>query len=194
MRTLTYVVGVTLDGFVCGPDGSFGFFPLAGDTAKHLLSELPELVPTHARGHLGLAPDTPNRRYGTLVQGRGSYEVGLREGVTSPYAHMEQYVFSTTLATDTDPAVTVTGADPVETVRGLKREEDGLDLCLIGGPTLAGALLPEIDGILLKRYPVLAGAGRPLFDAEFDPTAFTRVETTAFDSGADFTLFRRAAA
>ncbi|RKS04594.1 dihydrofolate reductase [Nocardiopsis sp. Huas11] len=191
MRTLTYFVAVSLDGFVCAPDGSFDFFPNADDCGEFLLREYPELVPTHIRARIGL--DRPNQTFDTMLQGRGSYQVALDEGITSPYAHMRQYVLSRTLAKDTDPDVTVVDSDPLALVRELKREESDLDLCLVGGPTAAGALLPEIDELMIKRYPVIAGAGRPFFDGAFAPAAFERVRSTVFDSGADYTLFRRTA-
>ncbi|KOX23615.1 dihydrofolate reductase family protein [Nocardiopsis sp. NRRL B-16309] len=192
MRTLTYVVAVSLDGFVCAPDGSFDFFPHSQESGAYHAREIPELIPTHVRERLGV--DAPNRRFDTMIQGRRSYQVALDEGVTSPYAHMRQYVLSRSLPHDTDPDVTVVGTDPLALVRALKREEGALGLCLVGGPTAAGVLLPEIDELMIKRYPVIAGAGRPFFDgAAFTPAAFERVRGTVLDDGADYTLFRRTA-
>lgn len=46
-------------------------------------------------------------------------------------------------------------------VRGLKREE-GVDLWVCGGGVLAGALLPQIEGLVLKRHLVVFGSGIPL--------------------------------
>lgn len=194
MRELTYVVAASIDGFVCGPDRSFDFLPETEETGAFHIREYPELVPTHVRRALGVG-DPENRHFDTLLQGRGSYEVALKEGITSPYAHMRQYVASTTIAPgpDPDPEVGIISGDVLEAVRALKREEVGLGICLVGGPTLAGAVLPEIDAVLLKRYPVVAGAGLPLFSgAGFAPAAFAPVESRRFDGGADYTLFRRA--
>lgn len=190
MRTLTYVVGVSLDGYVCATDGSIDFFP-EGDTDFHLL-EIPEVVPTHVRAHFGL--DAPNSRFDTMLQGRGSYELALREGITRPFAHMREFVFSRTLSADIDPTVTVVADDPLKTVRALKAEPGPLGICLVGGPSIAGLLLPEIDEILLKRYPVVAGSGKTLFEgAEYAPAAFERVDRHDIDGGGDYTLWRRVA-
>lgn len=127
-----------------------------------------------------------------MLQGRGSYQVALDQGVTSPYDHMRQYVFSTALRSDIDPNVTVVATDPLATVRELKAEEGGLGICVVGGPTLAGTLLPEIDALMIKRYPIVAGSGKPfLAGAAFDPALFTRVWGTVFDNGSDYTLFHR---
>ncbi|MGW5878268.1 dihydrofolate reductase family protein [Nocardiopsis terrae] len=199
MRNLTYFVAVSLDGYVCAPDGSFDFLTPGedggelGETGEFHANEYPELLPSHVRAHLGL--DTPNRHYDTMLQGRGSYQVALDLGVTSPYAHMREYVFSRTLPADTDPNVTVVATDPLETVRELKGEDGPLGVCMVGGPAIAGYLLPEIDELMIKRYPVVAGSGRTFFEgAEFDPAAFERVEGTVFGGGADYTLFRRSTA
>lgn len=193
MRTLTYFVAVSLDGFVCAPDGSFDFFPSGSEydenTAFHL-NEYPELVPTSVRARLGL--NAPNEHFDTMLQGRGSYQVALDQAVTSPYGHMREYVFSRTLPADIDPNVTVVATDPRTKVRELKAQESELDVCLVGGPTLAGTLLPEIDELLIKRYPVIVGAGKPLFaGATFDPTLFARVKSDVYANGSDYTLFRR---
>lgn len=196
MRTLTYFVAVSLDGLVCAPDGSFDFFFTSdadgdlGDNGEFHVNEYPELLPTVVRTHLGL--DVPNKHFDTLLQGRGSYQVALDEGVTSPYAHMREYVFSRTLPEDIDPNVTVVATDPLETVRELKNEDRPLDICTVGGPNLAGYLLPEIDELMIKRYPVVAGAGKGLFEgAAFDPARFERVQSTVFEDGGDYTLYRR---
>lgn len=191
MRELTYFVAATADGFACGPDGSFDFFPHAEDTAEFHFREYPEALPTHIRAAVGI-DGRENRRFDTLVQGRASYEVALKEGITSPFAHMRQYVASTTITESPDPDVHIVSGDPLEAVRALKREDGDPGICLIGGPTLAGALYPEIDAVFLKRYPVMAGAGKPLFQgATFSPAEFAPVESRRFDSGADYTLFRR---
>jgi dihydrofolate reductase len=190
MRTLTYYVAMSADGFICGPGGEFDFFPLAEDTIAYGAREYPETIPTHLREQLGI--DAPNRHFDTLLQGRVSYEIAVQEGITSPYAHMRQYVFSTTLPPEVDPQVTAVAEDPCAFVRTLKKEDGEKGICLTGGSRLAGALLPEIDALLVKRYPVVAGAGLPVFAGEFAPASFERVASTSFDSGADYTLFRRA--
>ncbi|UUS34440.1 MULTISPECIES: hypothetical protein [Streptomyces] len=55
---------------------------------------MPETVPTAYR-HLVPGPaETANRRFDTVLMGRGTYERGLRDGATSPYPHLRQCVTS----------------------------------------------------------------------------------------------------
>ncbi|RZU23587.1 dihydrofolate reductase family protein [Streptomyces sp. BK239] len=196
MRKLVYYIAVSLDGRIAGPGGEFDFYP-AGDErqaaayAAWTNALYPETVPTAFRAAAGLA-DAPNRHFDTVVMGLGGYRPALDAGVTSPYAHLRQYVVSSTLDPDVDPAVTVVPGDPLALVRELKREEGtGLDVWLCGGGKLAGAVLPEIDELVIKSYPVVAGAGIPAFDGAFDPTVFDVAERTAFPSGVTLTHLTR---
>ncbi|HEY9411238.1 MAG TPA: dihydrofolate reductase family protein [Jiangellaceae bacterium] len=179
MRKLIYYVGMSIDGFIAAPDGDVTFFPVTPDVMTFLTEDYPETLPTHVRDQLGL--DAANHHFDTGVQGRVTYEPALEIGITNPYAHLRQYVVSTSLAESPDPAVRIV-SDPVATVRELKAE-DGKDVYLMGGSRLAGTLLPEIDGLVIKLYPVVAGAGIPLFTAEFAPTAFDLTSTRTLESG-----------
>ncbi|MFI5669902.1 dihydrofolate reductase family protein [Streptomyces sp. NPDC051704] len=188
MRKLTYYVGTTLDGFIAGPDGQFDFFPFEGDLAAALLAEYPETIPAPARGPLGL-DGVANKRFDTVLMGRATYEPGLAAGVTSPYPHLEQYVFSRTLA-PFDPAVEVVSADPVAFVRDLK-QQDGEGIWLCGGANLAGQLLDEIDELVVKRHPIVIGSGIPLFDAPFRPDRFRLTDSRVFNTGAAITTYAK---
>ena len=149
----------------------------------------PETLPTHIRELVGLA-DAPNKVFDTLVMGRGTYEPALDVPTTSPYAHLRQYVVSSTLTID-DPTVEVVRGDPAGLVRRLKEEDTGLDIYLCGGGGLAGTLLGEIE-IILKSYPVIAGARIPMVTDGFSPTGFTPTQRETFDNGAQVTWLARA--
>ncbi|GAA3038167.1 dihydrofolate reductase family protein [Streptosporangium longisporum] len=189
MRKLVYYIAVSLDGYIAGPGGEFDFYPLSEEMAAWINARYPETLPTHVRRHVGI-DDVPNKVFDTLVMGRGTYEPALAVPTTSPYSHLRQYVVSSTLTID-DPAVEVETGDPVELVRRLKAEDTGMDIYLCGGGRLAGSLLPEIDEIILKSYPVVAGAGIPMFSGGFDPTTFTPTRRESFDNGAQVTWLTR---
>jgi dihydrofolate reductase len=180
MRKLVYYVAGTIDGFIGAPDGSWDFFPLERDLMDYIRVTYPETLPTAIRESLGV--HDPNRTFDTVVMGRGTYDPALKEGITSPYAHLTQYVFTRSLPPDIDPTVKIVSDDPVDVVRRLKRE-DGLDIWLCGGGNLAGQLLPEVDELIVKLNPVLAGSGIPLVSRHFDPTRFTLTDLRRFDSG-----------
>ena len=180
MRKLVYYVASSIDGYIAGPGGETEFYPLGEDVMTFIGTEYPETLPTHLRGPLGI--DGPNKRFDAVVMGRGTYRPALDIGLTSPYPHLRQYVVSRSLRGPECAGVTLVHDDPVGLVRRLK-QESGLDVWLCGGGQLAGQLLPEIDELVLKQYPVLAGAGVPLFVGEFQPRGFDLAETTRFDNG-----------
>ncbi|MEH1167098.1 dihydrofolate reductase family protein [Micromonospora sp. CPCC 205539] len=188
MRKLTYYIATSLDGFIAGPDGEFDFFAFEGDLAAAILADYPETLPTHAREPLGIAT-AANATFDTVLMGRATYEPALALGVTSPYAHLRQYVFSRTLR-QRDPAVEIVAGEPAEFVRELKRQ-DGLGIWLCGGATLAGHLVDEIDELVIKRYPVVLGSGIPLFRAPFAVTGFALRDTRVFNTGATISTYAK---
>jgi dihydrofolate reductase len=191
MRKLVYLIAVSIDGFIEGPGCETDFYPQAPDMVDHIRTQVPETMPTQLRPYIGLE-GVANKRFDTVVMGRGSYQHPLDDGVTSPYAHLRQYVVSRSLAEITDPAVELVADDPVGLVRTLKAETGDGDIWLCGGADLAGQLLPEIDELVLKRYPVVAGNGKPAFVGTFEPRPFTVVETLTFSNGGTITTYRPA--
>ncbi|MFE3546897.1 dihydrofolate reductase family protein [Nocardia sp. NPDC059177] len=191
MRKLVYYIGVSIDGYIAGPGGEADFYPVTDTYAAELGAEFPEAIPTHVRASIGMDVDTPNKNWDTILMGRGTYAPAYDAGILSPFAHMKQYVFSSTLAPVDDPNVEIVAGDPVELVRELKRQ-DGLDIYLCGGGNLAAQLIDEIDQLIIKSYPVVAGDGIAAFTSVFKPTSFTAVRRKEFDNGAQVTWFDRA--
>jgi dihydrofolate reductase len=160
-RTLVYYVACTLDGYIARQNGSFDWFLSEGEHFTDLIERYPETFPAHLRATLGISQEV--RRFDTVLMGRNTYEVGLREGITNPYEPLRQFVFSRSMATSPDASVELCRDSPVDLVRRLK-EESGMDIWLCGGAKLAAALFAEIDEFILKINPVLIGSGIPLFD------------------------------
>jgi dihydrofolate reductase len=71
--------------------------------------------------------------------------------------------------------------DPTAEVRQLKTAVGDLGMYLAGGSQLAATLLPKIDELVVKLYPVVAGAGISVFFTGFDP--FELVDTQPLNSG-----------
>ncbi|MBL1101086.1 dihydrofolate reductase [Streptomyces sp. 205] len=190
MRKLIYFVAMTLDGFIASPDSDHSMFIEGEDHGAWVLEHMPETVPTAYR-HLvpGLA-ETGNRRFDTVLMGRATYEFGLRDGATSPYGHLRQYVMSTSLDSVPDAAMGLVSEDPLEFVRTLKKEH-GLDIWLCGGGKLAAALRDEIDELIVKINPVVIGSGIPLFDSAHSPQRYDVVSGEIYDSGVTIMTYAR---
>ncbi|MEK4242663.1 dihydrofolate reductase family protein [Janibacter sp. FSL W8-0316] len=184
MRTLTYYVAATLDGFIAGPDGgdpsTEDFMAVTPDLVEFIATHYPETLPGPARDAMGLTE--PGRVFDTVVEGRRSYEIGLAAGIDDAYPHLRHLVVSTTLGEAPAAAVEVVAGDPLARVRELKAEE-GLGIWLVGGGRLAHALLPEIDRLVIKLNPSVVGSGVPLFDGGFTPTVFEPVDVTSLPGG-----------
>ncbi|MFD5629210.1 dihydrofolate reductase family protein [Streptomyces sp. NPDC127072] len=185
MRKLTYFVACSIDGFIGAPDGDAQFFvPFVDEEffEDFLKAEYPETMPTHGRRPLGI-DGLRNRRFDTVVQGRASYDLALEAGVTSPYAHLREYVASRSLKQSPDPHVEIIADDVVGRVRELKAEEGEFGIYLCGGSQLAGALVDEVDELVIKTYPVVLGSGMPMFGSGFEVTEFALGEVRTFRNG-----------
>ncbi|MGV9450459.1 dihydrofolate reductase family protein [Streptomyces sp. NPDC003635] len=184
MRKLTYFVACSIDGFIGDPDGDATsmFTYLDEEFVGYLASTWPETIAVHGRDQLGLK-GAENLHFDTVIQGRGSYQLGLDAGIPSPYGHLREYVASSTLGASPDPNVTVIEGDLVARIKELKAEDSELGIWLCGGSQVAGALLDEIDELVIKTYPQVYGAGMPMFGTDFSATDFTLEDVRTFGNG-----------
>lgn len=179
MRELVYYVAVSIDGYIAEPDGAFDAFPVTGDHFAVLTGEFADAVPAAFLTALGIEP--PRTRFDTVIQGSASYRIALDEGIERPYAHLREFVATRSGATP--PAGVTYTDDAVATVRELKRQ-DGLGIYLCGGGGLAGSVLPEIDRLVIKRYPIVFGDGIGLFgNVDATVARFELVDVRRFESG-----------
>lgn len=184
MRKLTYFIACSIDGFIGDESGDASFmYPFVDEEFfEFLTSEYPETIGSGGRRVRGI-DDLENQKYDTVIQGRSSYDVALKEGITSPYAHLREYVASRTLAESPDPHVEIVADDVVGKVRELKAEDGEFGIYLCGGSKLAGELLDEIDELVVKTYPVVLGTGMPMFGSGFAVTEFGLDEVRLFKNG-----------
>ncbi|WP_338672887.1 dihydrofolate reductase family protein [Streptomyces sp. SCSIO 30461] len=185
MRKLTYFIACSIDGFIGDPkgDASSMFAFVDDEFLEFLKAEYPETISAEGRRLLGL-DGLENVRFDTVIQGRGSYQLGLDAGMTSPYGHLREYVASRTLETSPDPHVRILSGDLVAAVRELKAEDGGLGIWLCGGSEIAGELVDEIDELVIKTYPQVYGSGMPMFGSGFSPTDFSLDDVRVFGNGA----------
>jgi dihydrofolate reductase len=192
LRKLTYFIACSVDGFIGDVTGDATAMLSYVDEEffDFLKTEYPETLPTHGRRPLGI-DDLPNRRFDTVIQGRASYDLALKDGITSPYAHLRQYVASRTLAESPDPDVEIIADGLLDKVRALKAEDGDLDIYLCGGSRLAGELCDEIDELVIKTYPLVYGTGMPMFGAGLDVARLTFGGVRSFGNGAVVRTYSR---
>lgn len=177
MRTLTYGMNLSLDGYTAAPGDDLGW----SSPSDELFQWWSDRV-----GATGLA------LYGRrLWQGMDAHwpTADQRPGATPAHVEyarrwraMPKVVFSSTLGAVDGNARLVTG-DAVTEIARLKAGAGGpMD---IGGATLAAAVMRAglIDEYAIVTHPVLVGAGTPFFAALDDRVELTLVETRAFPGG-----------
>ncbi|MGP1382422.1 MAG: dihydrofolate reductase family protein [Thainema sp.] len=182
MRNLIYYVACSVDGFIAHTNGSHDGFSQDQDYFADLFATFPETVPSHLREVMGV--DGDNQRFDTVLMGRKTYEVGLKEGVTSPYTHLRQYLFSRSISESPDANVKLVSDQAIEVVQQLKAE-DGKDIWLCGGANLASTLFANqlIDQLILKLNPFLMGAGIPLFANVIPQMALDLTDSKIYPNG-----------
>jgi len=164
MSDLVYYVASTLDGFIAHSDGSFGGFEWDDDVVADFQADL--------------------EQFGTVLMGRKTYDVGLREGKTSPYPSMRQIVCSQTLESSPDPEVEIVDEDIAGFVRHLKSEADA-PVWLCGGAEIASVLMAAglIDRVVVKLNPVVFGNGIPLFEDSVSQSSLVLTDSKVYDCG-----------
>lgn len=182
MRELTYYVACSVDGFIAHSDGSHDGFSQDSDYFADLFASFPETVPSHLRDVMNVHGE--NKWFDTVLMGRKTYEIGLNEGVTSPYSHMKQYLFSRSIKKSPDENVELVSENVVELVAGLK-QKPGKGIWLCGGANLATTLFANrlIDQLTLKINPFLMGTGIPLFSGVIQQTALELTDKKIYNNG-----------
>ncbi|QGV78634.1 dihydrofolate reductase family protein [Streptomyces ficellus] len=184
MRKLTYFVACSIDGFIGDPNGdASSFFQFVKDDFLHFITtEYPDTVSEEGRRILGLE-SAENKHFDTVVQGRGSYQLGLDANMPSPYGHLRELVASRTIEKSPHPNVEIVTEGLVDRIRELKAEEGGKDIWLCGGSQIAGELVDEVDELVIKTYPQVYGSGMPMFGSGFAIADFALDSVRAFDDG-----------
>jgi dihydrofolate reductase len=177
MRKLIYYIAISTDGFIADSDGGFDAFPMQGEHFPDLIADFPAA----GRSALGIAT-APNRVFDAVLMGKATYDIGARVGLTNPYPHLAQYVVSSSLDKQPDPAVQLIRSNPVSAVRELKAQP-GRAIWLCGGAKLAAALFDEIDEVIVKINPLLLGTGIPMFAGKVPATGLQLIERKVYANG-----------
>jgi dihydrofolate reductase len=140
MRRIRYVVAMSLDGYIAGPNGEADWIIIDPDIDFRALFE----------------------QFDTFLLGRRTFEAiggaggGGRQGA-------QTVVFSRTLRQEDYPNLTIVSENPEQALADL-RAKPGKDIWLFGGGLLFRSLLEArlVDGVEVAVMPVLLGAGSSL--------------------------------
>ena len=179
MRQVVLQMGVTLDGYVAGPDGD-------GDWG--LPAEDPEVRAWKVASL---------RQVGTHIMGRVTYEqmAGHWPTATGDYADfmnsLPKIVFSKTLPAAGWPGSRIARGDLAEEIAALKSEPGG-EIMAHGGAAFVQALsrLGLIDEYRLVILPVAVGSGLPLFKDLPKPLRVDLAEARSFPDGTVIHVYR----
>ena len=177
MRNVTYALGVSLDGYTVGPDGTFNWLPGGDDLFRFATDQVRELG-VHLLGR---------RLYESMLYWETADPDGslddLRLEFAAIWKALPKVVFSTTLSDVTGNARLAAGG-LAEEIERLRAEPGDGDIA-IGGATLAAeaAALDLIDEYRPKVFPVLVGGGLPYFPQRERRVDLELVETRTFSSG-----------
>ncbi|MGW7102118.1 dihydrofolate reductase family protein [Streptomyces sp. NPDC054838] len=176
MRSVTYSMGVSLDGYIVGPDGGFNWTAPDEEMFRFVTDEI-RGVGVHLLGR---------RLYETMLYWETAVQDPSLDFSTLEFAavwkQLPKVVFSTTLSAVQGNARLASGglAEEIERLRAEPGEGD----IAIGGATLAAeaAALGLIDEYRARVHPVLVGGGIPFFPRHERRVDLELVENRTFRS------------
>ncbi|MBB1243143.1 dihydrofolate reductase family protein [Streptomyces durbertensis] len=176
MRSVTYSMGVSLDGYIVGPDGRFDWTAPDEEVFRFWIEDIRN-VDVHLLGR---------RLYETMLYWETADQDPSADEATLEWAALwnplPKVVFSRTLTEVRGNARLLSGglADEIERLRA----EPGEGEIAIGGATLAAeaAAAGLIDEYRTMVYPVLVGGGVPYFPRDNRRVDLELVETRTFGS------------
>ena len=184
MRSVTYSMGVSLDGYIAGPDGGFDWTAPDEEVFSFVTDEIRQ-VGVHLLGR---------RLYETMLYWEtADQDPSLDDSMlewAALWKALPKVVFSTTLPTVQGHA-RLASAGLAEEIERLRAEPAQGDIA-IGGATLAAEMAAAglIDEYRPKVYPVLVGGGIPFFPLHERRVDLELVETRTFKSGVVYIRYR----
>jgi dihydrofolate reductase len=184
MRSVTYSMGVSLDGYIVGPDGKFDWTAPDEEVFRFVTDEI-RGVGVHLLGR---------RLYETMLYWETAEQDRSLDATMLEWAAiwkaLPKVVFSTTLSAVQGNARLASGSVGEEIER--LRAEPGEGAIAIGGATLAAevAALGLIDEYRARVHPVLVGGGIPFFPQYERRVDLELVETQTFSSNLVYLRYR----
>ena len=184
MRSVTYSMGVSLDGYIVGPQGDFGWTAPDDDLFRFVTDQMRE-VGVQLLGR---------RLYETMLYWEtADQDPSLDDSMlewAALWKPLPKVVFSNTLSAVEGTARLASGslAEEIERLRAEPAQGD----IAIGGATLAAeaAALDLIDEYRVRVSPVLLGGGIPFFAQGERRVDLELVETRTFSSRVVYLHYR----
>jgi len=177
LRKVTSSMGVSLDGYITGPDGGLAWTTPDEEVFRSALEEV-RGVGVYLLGR---------RRYETMLFWETADQDPSLDDAMRAFAALwrplPKVVFSTTLSAVQGNAQLATSGVAEEI--GRWRAKSGHGDIAIGGATLAGeaAAAGLIDEYRLRVHPVLVGGGTPFFSHDARHVGLELVDSRTFSSG-----------
>lgn len=186
MRSVTYSMGVSLDGYIAGPDGTFNWTEPDEEVFRFCIDEI-RRVDVHLLGR---------RLYETMLYWETADQDPTLSDAMREWAALwtalPKVVFSTTLTSVAGNHRLASGSVAEEVER--LRAEPGEGSIAVGGATLAAEAAAGglIDEYWMRVYPVLVGGGQPFFPRDERRVDLELVETRTFTSNVVYLRYRAA--
>jgi dihydrofolate reductase len=179
MRKLKLQVQLSVDGFICGPNGEMDWMVWNWDESlKTYVKELTEPVDCIVMGrnlatgfipywaNVASNPDDPQYEFGKIM------------------TDVPKVVFTKTLDQSEWDNTVIAKGDLTDEINAIKNEA-GNDMIVYGGASIVSALIKAglIDELHLFINPSAIGAGMPIFSALDKKQVFKLAQSSAFDCG-----------
>lgn len=178
MRKVTFGGANSLDNYIARKDGTYDWIMWSDETNEIMKDYWSKID--------------------TVVMGRKTWDVAnaavpktKKKKAKNPYGNIKTYVFSHTIEPGEKNGAVILNEDPGDFIRKLK-QEDGKEICIMGGGVLAGTLFEAgvIDEIGFSIHPVLLGSGIPLFHKMDRQIDLELLECRPFRNGCVYVLYR----
>ncbi len=162
MRKIHYLVAMSLDGYIAGPNGEADWIDADPEV------DFPAIW----------------AQFDTLLMGRRTYEAAAKRLGEKAFAGITSVVFSRTMKHEDHPRVTVLSELNAEWVQALKNRS-GKDIWLFGGSELFRSFLNSgyVDSVEVSVLLVLLGDGIPLLPPPYHPAKLRLISNKIYRSG-----------